>query len=377
MGFIRRTSALVRKETIQMLRDRRTLLLILIMPVLELFLFAYAVSLTLDHLPTAVADLSQDEASRQFLDALVASNYFDITLYVADEAEALRAIDRGQVKVGVVIPPNFAAKTARGEAQALVILDGSDAFAVSAAYAAATMVAQNHSTELVRQKVRRLGLPVGERMPIETSTRVLYNPNMDDMIFLVPGLAALLLQVLTVNQTAMTLVRERELGISEQILATPVRPLEMMIGKLVPNAMLGFLEMVIIVAVGVFWFKVPFRGSVALFMGLSGLFVVSGLGLGLLVSAVASTQKEAQQISGLLLLLTMMLTGLTYPRPPMPAVVQAIGSLIPATYSIRIARGIITKGVGLSFLWQDVAVLALYSSLIMILAAKTFRKRLD
>jgi len=373
---LQRFGAMMRKEMIQRLRDRRTLALILSIPLIQLFLFAYAVDLTADHLPTAVADMSRDARSRAFLDALVVSGYFDVALYVEDEAAAIRAIDEGHARAAIVIPPGFAAQIERGDAQALIILDGSDSFSVQSGYSAATAVAQAHALELAARKVERIGGRL-ETLPIHSSARVLYNPNLDDLVFIMPGLIAMLLQVLAVNTTAQSVVREYELGTIEQILATPVRPLELVVGKLIPNVLFVVLDQVVLVVLGVFWFGLPFRGSVLLFAWLSLLFTVSGLGLGLLISTVAQTQKQAQQLTSLLMMLSQLLTGFIYPRSPMPPLVKAVGNLIPLTYYIRIARGIITKGVGVSFMWGDVLALVVYGALVMALAAVTFKKRLD
>jgi len=354
--------------------------MLLLMPVLEMFLFAYAVSLTVDHIPTAVADASMDAQSRAFVGALVASGYFDIDMYVADETQVIQAIDEGRVKAGIVIPPNFAAQIERGEAQALVILDGSDAASVSSGYSAANAVAQSWAMGLTVEKVARVGaasLGGDISLPIRTSTRVLYNPDRDDMIFIVPGLIAILLQVMTIGQAATAVVRERELGVTEQILITPARPIELLIGKMVPNLVLAVIVMLIVVLFGIFWFGVPFKGNPWSFVWLSLLFIISGLGLGLLISTVAKTQRQARQITLLFMLLCMLLTGLIYPRQPMPPIVKAVSNLIPATYFVRIARGIITKGVGLSFMWADVLVLVVYSVVVVVVSALTFKKRLD
>jgi ABC-2 type transport system permease protein len=377
---LNRLWAVLRKESLQILRDRRTLALIILMPLIEMFLFAYAVDLTVDHLPTAVADVSLDEASRAFLDALSASGYFDLTLWVEDEAEVIRAIDEGRARAGVVVPPDFAAGVERGEAQALLIIDGSDSFTVQAGYRAATAIAQSLSMELlVEQLDRALGARTTDfvELPITTSTRVLYNPNLDDMIFIVPGIAAMILQILAVGQASMSVVREREMGTLEQILVTPIRPLELILGKMLPGIAVTLLDMLLLVSIAILWFGVPFKGSLPLFLLLSVLFIVSGLGLGLLISSVAESQKQAQQFGSVLMLLTMLLSGLMYPLASMPLVAQGVAHLIPATYFVRIARGIITKGVGLRFLKWDVLALVIYSVLTMTLAAVTFKKRLD
>ncbi|MCJ7548867.1 MAG: ABC transporter permease, partial [Anaerolineae bacterium] len=272
---------------------------------------------------------------------------------------------------------DLASAVDRGDAQVLILVDGSDSFVVQSSYVAAASIAQAYGMELMMEKVERMGMESMIGTPIVTSTRILYNPNMDSLIFLIPGLAAILLQLISVNVTAMSVVREREHGTMEQILATPTRPLELILGKMTPGILLVGIDLSIIIALGLYWFEVPFRGSVGLFIWLSMIFIVSGLGLGLLVSTIARSQKHAQQQTSVLMLLTMMLTGLIYPRSTMPPVVQAVGSMIPATYFVRIARGIVTKGVGITFLWRDVVVLVIYGVVILAIASSTFKKRLD
>lgn len=375
---LRRFFTLVRKEMIQLVRDRRTLAIVLVTPLVELFLFAYAVDMTVDHIPTAVADQSRDAQSQALLDALSASGFFDMTLLVPDEAAVMQALDEGLVRAGLVIPPDFAAQVERGRAQALLLLDGSDSFTVQSGYGAAVAVAHTRSIDLLVRKANRLGIGRSlASLPISTSARVLYNPSMSDLVFILPALCAMLLQVLAVNLTSMAVARERELGTIEQLLATPIRPLELMVSKMVPNLIVSAVALLSVTLVGVFWFHVPFQGDPWLYAWLALLFMISGLGLGLLISTVSQTQHQAQQIAALLFMLNLLLTGFIYPQAAMPVAVRTVGNLIPLTYFVRIARGIVTKGVGLSFLWSDVLALVVYGSLVMILAAVTFRKRLD
>lgn len=378
---LKRLAALIQKETIQLLRERSTLAMILTLPLIELFLFAYAVDMTVDHIPTAVADMSLDAQSLNFINALEISGYFDVEMYVENEAQVIRAIDEGKVRAGVVIPPGLATQVERGDAQVLILLDGSDSFTVQSGYSAAVAVAQAQAMKLMVEQVGRTGAGRGDAsvfaLPINSSINILYNPNMDDMVFIVPAMAAMLMQFMSINLTAMAVVRERELGTIEQLLITPIRPIELMVGKMIPNVIVTSIGMSSVVLVGIFWFGVPFQGDPWLFAWLALLFLVSGLGLGLLVSTAAQTQKQAQQITTLLMLLSLLLTGFIYPRAPMPPAVKAVSDLIPLTYFIRIVRGIFTKGVGLSFLWNDVLVLAVYGAVVMVIAAATFKKRLD
>lgn len=403
MRRLLRLYALIKKELIQLMRDRRTLALVVVLPFVQLFLLAYAVDLTVDHIPTAVADMSRDGESRSLVDALVISGFFDVHEYVADERAVVKAIDSGRVRAGVVIGPNFAAQVERGSAQLLILLDGSDSFTVQSGYSAALSVTQVRGMALMAQRVSRLGSGVQAppspqspsssmvaaapvrpsagayvgALPVNTVTRVLYNPGMDDMIFLLPGIAAVLLQTMALNLTALAVVRDRELGTVEQLLITPARPLELMIGKMVPNLIVTFLGLMGVTFLGSYWFKVPFQGNFWLFSWLALLFTISALGLGLLISTVAQTQKQAQMITTLLLLLSLLLTGFIYPRTPMPDAVKAIGNLIPLTYFVRISRAVYTKGVGLSFIWSDVVALAIYAVVAMVAASITFKKRLD
>jgi len=373
----RRFWGLVRKEMIEGLRDWRTLALVLTLPLIELVLLSYAAELTVDHLPTALVSNGSSSEGRAFVEAMTASGYFDIVAHLESEQAALRAIDEGQVRAAIVIPPDLDRQVARSEGQVLVILDGSDSFTVNSGYSAALAIAQDRVVELAAEKVNRLGAGESIRMPIRSTTRVLYNPNMDDMIFMLPGLISILLQMAAVDLTALSVVREYELGTMEQLLATPVRPIELLLGKMIPSTVFSFVAMLIVIAAGVFWFDVPLRGSFFLFCWLSLLFIVTALGLGLLISTLVRTQRQAVQMTALVLLLSMMLTGLVYPRAPMPAPIRWVGSLIPATYFTRIARAVFTKGVGLRFMWQDVAALSIYAVAMMVGAAQTFQKRLD
>ncbi len=377
-----RLKALTYKETVQTLRDRRTLMMFFILPLVELFLFAYAVTLTVNHLPTAVVDQSMDYRSRDFVQALVNSGYFDVKLTLQNEQQVMQAIDNGTVKAGVVIPPDFAESVTRGQGTALILLDGSNSFSVQSGYNAASAIAQQVSVDLTTQQVQKAGassslVDLSGGLPVSVATRVLYNPDLKDMVFILPGLIALIIQNIIVAHSAMAFVREREAGTLEQLLATPARPLEMIIAKLIPGVLVVILDMVVILLLGVFWFGVPFNGNIWLFAILSVLFIIAGMGLGLFISTLAKTQRQAQQITNVLNLFAMLLTGFLYPRITMPLWTQLIGDLVPLTYYISIVRGIITKGVGIAFLWGSALALVVYSLVALVAAASVTKKRLD
>jgi len=380
--FWRRLAALSRKEVTQLLRDRRGLLFILSLPLIQLFLYAYAVNTTVYHIPLAVVDQSQDRKSREFIQALVVSQYFDVKLVAGSEAELIAAIDRAQVRAGLLIPPNFAAETDRGRTTVLLLLDGSDSASVSSGYSAATLIGQNYGLQLAAEQLQHKGVRTAmtagaATLPMTTSTRVLYNPDMIDIWFLLPGLAGLILQTLAVQQAALIIVRERELGTIEPILATPTRPLELVLSKMIPLLVLCLLALGVIVGLGIFWFGVPFQGSLLLYFGLALLFIMSSLGLGLLMSNRANTQREAQQMALMTMMFSLILGGMIYPRMAMPAIPRYMGSLLPMTYFVRLSRGVFTKGVGIEFVWNDAVALVVYTVIVVLVAARNFKQRLD
>lgn len=378
LNSYQRLTSIIWKESIQILRDVRTLAMTFLLPLFELLLFALAVHLTVDHIPLALFDQSKDEQSRALIQSLVNSSYFDLQSNLASENEVFRAIDSGQARAGIIIPPNFDSQVAQGDAKVLFLLDGSDSFSVQSGYSAVNTVAQQFALNIALQKMESAGIPSSKlSAPITTMPRILFNPSNNDLIFILPGLIGIVIQLLAIGNGALVVVREREAGILEQLLTTPVRPLELMIGKLLPNLAVTLLDVFLMIAVGVWFFKVPFRGSFVLFFWLAILFVVSSLGLGLLISSISQTQRQAQQFSNIFTLFSMVLTGFLYPLASMPAVPRLIGQLMPLTYFLRIIRGIITKGVNLQFLWQDALVLVIYGTGILILASLTFRKRLD
>jgi drug efflux transport system permease protein len=377
-----RLGALIRKETIQILRDRRFIMLFLGLTFVQLFVYSYSASRTVYHLPMAVVDQSRDATSRSFVQALINSQYFDETMYLDNQAQVVQAIDRGVVKAGILIPPGFASNAEKGSADFMILLDGSDQFAVSSGYSAAGLVAQSFGLQLSAQSVVRAGaLPASAgsagTLPIEVSTQILYNPDLNDKWFVIPGIIGMILQTLAIEQAAIFLVRDREWGTLEQILATPVRQLELILSKMIPLLILCLLALAMSVGLGIFWFGVPFHGNLFLYFWLALLFITSCLGLGLVISTRATTQFEAETSSLVFMLFGLLLTGLFYPRIGMPLLPQLIGDLAPLTYFVRISRGIYMKGVGLSFLWSDALILIFYTLVVVFVASRRFKMRLD
>jgi ABC-2 type transport system permease protein len=371
--------AVIQKEFIQTFRDRRTLLIQLSMPIMQLLLIAYAVDLNVDHIPMVVADQSHDSASQAYVESLVASGYFDVAYYVSNQAEVIQAIDEGDAQAGIVVPSDFSSQVERGEAQVLFLVDGSDLMTSQSAYSTASIIAEMHAMDVLMEKVERSGLLASGQslLPLDARVRVLYNPNMNALWFVIPGMCAMLLQMQSVNLTAAAVVREREVGTIEQILVTPIRSGELMLGKIIPNILIAMANLLTILALSVFVFGVPFRGNFWLFFCLSFLYVFSGLGLGLLISTISQNQNQAQQVIMLLMLLGIVLSGFMFPRDKMNVVLRLTGNIFPLTYFIPISQGIISKGTGIEFLWEHVIALFVYVLVILVAASRTFKQGLD
>ncbi len=374
--MFQRIGAILHKELIQHWRERRTLAVLLLTPLLQLMLFGYAVHMTVTHIPMIVVDQSLDTQSRSYLNDLVSSQYFDIVSWASSQAEAVKAIDENRASAGVVIPSDFADHVQQGDAQVLFLVDGSDMFTSQSAFNAANLVAQQHSIQL---QLDQTSTPIQgvNSLPLTVFVRVLYNPDMKDLWFMIPGMIAILLQQECIILTALAVVRERETGTLEQILVTPIRPIELMIGKALPNLFIAMVNMLTILAVGVFWFKMPFEGNFWLFAVLSILFSLAGLGLGLLISCISENQRQAVQLMMAISLIALILGGAFFPRYAMPMVIQWLGDLIPVTYFIPITRSIINKGIGLDYLWFNALALFIYVVGILFIATRTFRQRLE
>ena len=369
---LQRLTALIRKETIQILRDRRFIALFLGLTFVQLFVYGYSASKTVYHIPLAVVDQSQSVESRKFLTALANSQYFDANTYLQSQVEIIQAIDRGDVKAGIFIPEDFAVNAIKGSADIVILLDGSDQFAVRSAYGAANAVAQSFGLNLSARTNSG-----GSALPITASMNVLYNPDLNDKWFVIPGIIGMILQTLAIEQAAIFLVRDREWGTLEQILATPVRQIEIILSKMIPLLVLCLLALGMSMGLGVFWFGVPFQGNLFLYFWLAILFIASCLGLGLLISTRVNTQFEANASSMFFMLFGLLLSGLFYPRIGMPLIPQLIGDLVPLTYFVRISRGIYLKGIGLNFLWGDALILVFYTLVVVVVASKRFKMRLD
>ena len=375
--MISRLSAIVRKEFVQLFRDRRMLALILVIPLVQLFLLGYASNTDLRDVPMAVFDQSHTAAARALLDAYRVTDYFKVAYEVGSDAELRSLIETGQAAMGLIIPPDYATQLNAGQAQVALIVDGSDASKAGTVLSVSQLIAQNHATRLFAAKLTRSGVNLTLQLPVELRTTVWYNPDMVSAYFMIPGVIGMILYAITAILTATAVVRERERGTIEQLIVTPIRPWELVVGKILPYVILGLFDAAEVIAVGHWWFGVPVRGSLLLIAGVSALFLFSGLGIGLFASTIANTQQEAMLTVFMTILPAIFLAGFFFPLENMPMFLQVVSYIIPLRYFLKIIRVLLLKGVGLESIQGDVLALVAFGVVIMGAAALRFRKRLD
>ncbi len=372
-----RLVSIIRKEFIQLFRDKRMLGLILVLPLVQLFLLGYIFSTDVRDLPLAVFDQSHSAEGRALLEAFRSADYFEVTYAANSEAELRSLIEKGKVGVGLIIPPDYAARLNEGQAQVAFIVDGSDPSIANTALSSAQLIAQSYSTQLLGEKLARSGMNLRLQLPVDVRTTVWYNPDMITAYFMIPGVIAMILFAITAILTASSVVREREQGTIEQLIVTPIRPWELVVGKILPYVFLGLFDAFEVIALGHLWFGVPLRGSLLLIGMVSALFMLSGLGIGLFVSTIANTQQEALMTVYMMLLPAIFLSGFLFPISNMPIWLQVISYAIPMRYFLNVIRVLMLKGVALESIRGDVIALAVFGVALMSMAALRIRKRLD
>lgn len=372
-----RLFSIIRKEFIQIFRDRRTLALILVIPIMQLFLLGYAATNDVRNVPLAVFDQSNSAESRALLDAYRAADYFSIAFAAGSESEIQSLIETGQARAALIIPPDYANRLKEGEAQVMFILDGSDPSVAATSLSAAKLIGQNHATSILSEKVARAGQSLKLQPPVDVRTTVWYNPDLISAYFMIPGVIGMILYAITAILTASAIVRERERGTIEQLIVTPIRSWELVIGKILPYTILALFDTLEVLLVGHWWFGVPIRGSMLLIILVSAIFLLSGLGVGLFSSTIANTQQEAMLTVWMTLLPSIFLSGFFFPLEAMPKLLQWISYAMPLRYYLSIIRVLLLKGVGLESIIPDFIALTLFGVIIMGAAALRFKKRLD
>lgn len=361
----------LRKEAIHISRDRMALFFTVIMPMIQMFMIGFAINTNVRRIPTAVYDAAQTQESRRLLDRFVNSDDFKIVAYVFSEEELNREVIAGRAKVGIKIPPDYSRRLLAGQtASYLVLVDGSDSSVAGEALNVSNAIALRESLE------RNLSVASARQtLPIESRPKILFNPDSKSANFLIPGMIAVLMQMMTVLMTAITIVRERERGTLDQLYMTPVKPLGLMIGKVVPYAVVAYAELLILLSFMRWAFGVPIRGSIPLLMLLVAPFILTMLGFGLLVSTRAQTYQEATQMAFGTMMPSIFLSGYIFPIDTMPQIFQWISSIIPTTYLIQIFRGVILRGAEFQDLWKQGLILTGMSIWMITVAALRFRKK--
>jgi len=366
------------KEFIQIFRDPRMKSIVFVTPVMQMLIFGYAVNTDVDHVATAVLDLDNSVSSREVAARFEHSGYFDINDRVENESQMRKLLDRGRVQAVLYFQKGFEANLRAGKtAELQVIVDGTDSNTARIVLDYSNRITGQYSQELLRTRFSRL---VGSRIEpgkVVLENRAWFNENLESRLFYVPGVISLLVLVVTVMLTSMAVVREKEIGTMEQIMVTPIKPSEFILGKTLPFALLGFVDVIMVSLVAVLWFDVPIRGNPLLLFCSAGLFLLNTLSVGLLISTVSKTQQQAMMSTFFYIFPVNLLSGFFFPIANMPEIVQWVTFLNPMRYFIVITRGVFLKGVGFNILWPQMAALLILGILTLWITTKRFKKTLQ
>jgi drug efflux transport system permease protein len=363
---------MVRKEFIQVLRDKRLRFFIVVPPVVQLLVFGYVVTMDVNVVPTVIIDRDRTAVSREFAQRFTASGYFVITAAAETEREVRAVLDRGDAVCAVQIDRGFGRDLRRGLRTAVqVVLDGTDSNTAS--------VVMGYVNQVVDRFSRDRSVPsvAVEQTPVDLRMRAWYNPDLRSKNYNVPGVMATVITLLCLMLTSMSVVREREMGTMEQLMVSPLRPVELMLGKTIPFAVISVFDMLLVTVVGVFWFQVPIKGSLLVLFAGTSLYLLSVLGIGLFISTFAQTQQQALMATILFYMPNILLSGFVFPIKNMPELFQVLTYGIPLRYFLVIIRGVFLKGVGFGILWPQMVALLAIGTMVIMLSAARFRKRLQ
>jgi ABC-2 type transport system permease protein len=365
------------KEFIQIFRDPRMKGAIFLMPIIQLFVFGYAVTTDVKNIPTLVSDLDNSVASRELVSRFVKSGYFDVVEYTDRDSRIRDLMDRAKIGAVLRINKGFENDLRAGRAAQLqVIVDGSDSNTAGVVLNYSSKIAGQFSNRVLAERLTRATGRPGATGHVELETRAWFNENLESRNFYVPGVIAVIVMLITLMLTSMAVVREKEIGTMEQILVTPITPVEFILGKTVPFALIGFADVLLITVLGVFWFEAPIRGSLLVLFVATALYLLTTLAIGLFISTISQTQQQAMMSTFFFYFPAVLLSGFMFPIANMPVVVQWLTYLNPLRYFLVIIRGVFLKGVGLSVLWPQMVALAVMGRIALWLAAKRFRKTL-
>jgi ABC-2 type transport system permease protein len=377
--MLSRLKQMLIKEFIQVFRDKRTRFVLFGPPIIQMLVFGYAATFEIYHVPTVVLDLDHSQESRDLVSRFTSSPYFDVQRQLTDYRQLGELVDRGDATIGMQINPGFAQNLRKGQAAPLqVIVDATNSNTALIASGYINQIALGFARDYQRDRIDRISPQMVEKLPsVQLEQRPWYNPELRSRWFFIPGIIGSLTLVLVVSLTAFAVVREREIGTLEQIMVTPIRPAEFILGKTLPFFLIGLFDVSLIATVGTFWFQVPFRGHLAvLFLG-AVLFLISMLGVGLLISTVSSTQQQAMVTSFFFIMPSIAFSGFGFPISTMPQWLQYLTYLIPLRYFLVVLRGTYLKGVGLDILWPQMAAMGVLGTALLTIAILRFHKAID
>jgi len=365
------------KEFIQVFRDPRMRIVLFIPPILQLLIFGYAATTDIKHTATAVYDKDNSELSRLLIQKFTESDYFDVTAYVQNDNQIVDLMDRSRIRATIQINKGFGDDIRAGKTAYLqIIVDGTDSNTAGIVLNYSGKIVQQFSAFLANLRIVRFQGQAPPPPRIELQTRTWFNENLESRNFYVPGLIAIIVMLITLLLTGMSVVREKEIGTMEQIMVTPIRPVEFILGKTIPFALIGFVDVILITTIAHFWFEVPIRGSIALLMASTGLFLLSSLGFGLLISTTSETQQQAMMTMFFFFFPATLLSGFMFPIANMPPIIQYLTYANPMRYFLVIVRGIFLKGIGFDILWPQMLGLLIIGIFTLWLAAHRLRKTL-
>lgn len=376
-GFsIVRFRSIILKEFLQIKKDPASLAIALILPVMLLVLLGYAMNEDVEQIDVAIMDASQSNESRELIQTLTSQDDFNVVDYKFDSESLEHVLDSGEAKAAIMIPATYSNDLYSTEASVQVLVDGSNPTYAQAALSRSEQILTNHSIALQEERLLKEGIS-SSSPPFTQETQVLYNPNMESLKFNIPALIGLIMQEVTLILTAFALVREKEQGTIEQLIVTPIRPSELILGKLVPYTIIGVVSFFIVLLAGTYWFKVSIAGNVGLLIALSFLFLVATLAMGIFISTLAKNQLQAMYMSFAVILPSVILSGFVFPRESMPVIIQWLGGIIPLTYFLEILRGVFLKASTLEMLWSQTAVLLGFIAIFSVATIIKFKKQLQ
>jgi len=375
--MFKRVRYLFVKELIQVLRDKRMRVTLIFPPIFQLIVFGYAANLDVKDIRTAVRDLDQTVESRNLIDRFRSSKYFKVVATPQTSEEIEKLIRKGEVILSMEIPSGFSRKVKKGDTGILQILvDGTESNTAMIALGYMGQILSDYSTAIMLKRLNQAGIVDFEEAGVDLQSRIWFNANLESRFFYVPGVIASIAFLIPIILTAQAIVREREIGTLEQIMVTPIQSWELMLGKTLPFALIGLLDVIMIALIGVFWFEIPFRGNPLILLLGNILFLLSAVGIGLFISTISSTQQQAQISTFFFMNPAFLLSGFAFPLENMPEWLQYITYINPLRYFIIVIRGVFLKGIGLEILWPEIVALAVLGGIAILFSSLRFEKRL-